>query len=448
MNNNLLKRVFSYLFTYDISPQRKTCPVSSTNSNVAFVGVFIYLLLSYVVFEYRPFGKSILGSLLFIALFTFLSMALIDVFKNKVYLRESTGLDFNYKDRSWSRSCYKYLGLLGSLGFIGFFYWLFPEYSDTFYRNYFRFLILAVPFLLLCALPYIYIIDSHMPNPYDGYWHMANVVLLRWHLVDPKLISQHLLGWIVKGFFLPLMFTFMFDKIGMLFTLSQKGNIDFLWFYDMSIGFLYFIDVGIATIAYVFTLRIIDTHLRSSEPTLYGWVVALICYPPMWTLLFSNKYYLHASDNNWRYWLSDSPFGLAIWGSIIIILTAIYVWATVVFGMRFSNLTNRGIITNGPYSYTKHPAYIAKNLSWWLMSVPFLGLNLHDNILKYSLFMLGVNVIYSLRAKTEERHLSSDPDYVKYALWIDQHGIFRFLNNWPIFKYYRYKVPTTYEVDA
>lgn len=38
---------------------------------------------------------------------------------------------------------------------------------------------------------------------------------------------------------------------------------------------------------------------------------------------------------------------------------AIYAWATIMFGGRFSNLTHRGIITNGPYPWTKHPAYRA-----------------------------------------------------------------------------------------
>ena len=61
------------------------------------------------------------------------------------------------------------------------------------------------------------------------------------------------------------------------------------------------------------------------------------------------------------------------WGSTILVCIAVYSWATISFGIRFSNLTNRGIITNGPYRYTKHPAYIAKNLSWWMESVPFVS---------------------------------------------------------------------------
>jgi hypothetical protein len=46
--------------------------------------------------------------------------------------------------------------------------------------------------------------------------------------------------------------------------------------------------------------------------------------------------------------------------------------------------------------------------------------------------------MYFMRAKTEERHLSRDPIYVKYALWMNEHGALRLLNRVPIFKY---KVP-------
>jgi hypothetical protein len=51
----------------------------------------------------------------------------------------------------------------------------------------------------------------------------------------------------------------------------------------------------------------------------------------------------------------------------------IYVWSTAVFGLRFSDLTHRGIITNGPYRWVKRPAFLTKNLSWWMISVPFIA---------------------------------------------------------------------------
>ena len=63
---------------------------------------------------------------------------------------------------------------------------------------------------------------------------------------------------------------------------------------------------------------------------------------------------------------------LWVWGTVLVVLTAIYAWATVAFGLRFSNLTYRGVLTNGPYRFTKHPAYLAKNTFWWLETLPFL----------------------------------------------------------------------------
>jgi len=46
---------------------------------------------------------------------------------------------------------------------------------------------------------------------------------------------------------------------------------------------------------------------------------------------------------------------------------------------------------------------------------------------RQSLALAGVSLIYWLRARTEERHLSRDPVYVEYALWIEKNGIFRWV---------------------
>ena len=65
----------------------------------------------------------------------------------------------------------------------------------------------------------------------------------------------------------------------------------------------------------------------------------------------------------------------ALNGAWLVFLTAVYAWATVAFGFRFSNLTHRGILTHGPYAWTKHPAYLSKNLFWWFSLLPFLVTN-------------------------------------------------------------------------
>ena len=85
--------------------------------------------------------------------------------------------------------------------------------------------------------------------------------------------------------------------------------------------------------------------------------------------------------------------------------------------------TNRGIITNGPYRWVKHPAYLSKNLSWWLISLPFIPGAGWLVALQSCVLLGGVNAIYWLRAKTEERHLGADPTYRDYQAYIARHGL-------------------------
>jgi protein-S-isoprenylcysteine O-methyltransferase Ste14 len=97
----------------------------------------------------------------------------------------------------------------------------------------------------------------------------------------------------------------------------------------------------------------------------------------------------------------------------------------VAFGLRFSNLTYRGVLTNGPYRFTKHPAYLAKNTFWWLESLPFLVVS-HSftDMVRNAFFLACVSAIYFWRAKTEEAHLlAEDPKYRAYADWMAQHGL-------------------------
>ena len=123
-------------------------------------------------------------------------------------------------------------------------------------------------------------------------------------------------------------------------------------------------------------------------------------------------------DRGWGVRLRGVPWLYGLWGCLILLLIFIYVWSTVAFGARFSNLTHRGIITNGPYLYTKHPAYLAKNLSWWLIAMPFMPSGNGAQLLRSCTLLGLLNAVYYLRAKTEERHLALDPMYEQYTQWI------------------------------
>ena len=135
------------------------------------------------------------------------------------------------------------------------------------------------------------------------------------------------------------------------------------------------IDVQIGTVGYLLTLRPLDAHIRSGNPFLAGWLAALICYPP-----FVYGFMGAGRDDPVR--IPDRRLGLLdrrattallwVWAGWLVFLTAVYAWATVAFGIRFSNLTYRGVLTNGPYRFTRHPAYLSKNLFWWCSALPFL----------------------------------------------------------------------------
>jgi protein-S-isoprenylcysteine O-methyltransferase Ste14 len=92
-------------------------------------------------------------------------------------------------------------------------------------------------------------------------------------------------------------------------------------------------------------------------------------------------------------------------------------WATFSLGTKCSNLTNRGIVSTGAYGIVRHPAYISKNLSWFLMAIPIIGLSITTWSINWIalISIIGWMIIYFLRAITEERHLMQDSDYREYC---------------------------------
>lgn len=237
---------------------------------------------------------------------------------------------------------------------------------------------------------------------------------------------QLFLGWLVKAFFLPLMFIYFTRDVVFLTTFkTSEVFADFTSAYDFIFHFLFSLDLLFVSIGYMCTFRIFDSQIRSTEPTFFGWGIALLCYQPFWNFFSANYLAYGNGSKTWGQWLHGTPL-YPVWGITILLLLGIYMWATLAFGVRFSNLTNRGIITNGPYRFTKHPAYISKNIAWWMISMPFMvTTNLQDSF-RHCLLLLGLNFVYYLRAKAEERHLSQDKTYCEYKEYIRMHGLFSF----------------------
>lgn len=332
-------------------------------------------------------------------------------------------------DYSWSRTLTKLVGLFSVIGLIALAYALFPEYRGSFYAPFWALLAyIAVPWLLLSG-PYVFWLDARLAEPKDGLWHLGRLCLGQWQGANRQQALIVVMGWVVKGFFLPLMFVYACNDLRHFLAFDFQRIDSFKLFFDFTYFFLFFIDVGMVSMGYLCTSRLLDTHIRSVEPTTLGWLAALVCYEPFWSLI-GRQYLAYDTQYPWGAWLQAWPVIYVVWGSLILFLVFIYVWATVSFGARFSNLTHRGIITHGPYRWTKHPAYLAKNVSWWMIAVPFMSNGGLWHTLSACVLLLMLNGIYWVRARTEEAHLMQDPQYQAYSAWIAEHGLFASLRRY------------------
>ncbi len=366
-------------------------------------------------------------SMVFLVFFgTSIPMIAWSLVVEKSYLRPSTGLDFS-TERPWpeviSITKVKVAGLAASLALMFLCYFTFRHYQSEDFEI-LKFAFQAIAIIALVVSPwYIARTTRHMVEPKDELWHFGALVCLRFVEVDRSKIAEHLRAWTIKTFFL----AFMVDILPKIvlgvtdFDFARVENpvaimLDVFWL-------LYLIDITFGALGYLFAFRVLDSHIRTANPYLASWVAALACYPPFILFEAGGPLYYKAGTQEWHIWLAGNDVLLFAWGTAILALTAIYAWATVIFGLRFANLTNRGIITNGPFKYCRHPAYVAKCSSWWLIYMPFLSAAGPDEAVRNCLMLATVCVIYYLRAKTEEKHLMSDPKYRAYSEWIAQHGL-------------------------
>ncbi len=217
---------------------------------------------------------------------------------------------------------------------------------------------------------------------------------------------------IVKFFFFPIMLNFFLNNyfavknsvnglpnLASFFSIGVFNSLS----YPFLLSLIFMIDTLWFCFGYAFEAGILKNTVRSVEPTFIGWIVTLICYPPFNS--FYGKHIEWYANDYIDFSTSTITFIARIF---IILLLIVYVSATLALGTKCSNLTNRGIVSRGPYRFIRHPAYTGKVLSWWITLIPVM------NIFAF-LSMFSWSCIYYLRAITEERHLIQDPEYVEYC---------------------------------
>jgi len=218
----------------------------------------------------------------------------------------------------------------------------------------------------------------------------------------------------VKLFFIPLMIPwtveFAFVIKGMLFD-TTKTYSSFVVYFNKYLFLLISYLIGfVALLYYSFGYLIESSYLnnkiKSVEPTIFGWAVTLICYPLFITfVLIAIPFY-----TNDMAFFKNQEITFIVRIFLLLVMT-FKIWSIAALGAKCSNLTNRGIVTKGPYKWVRHPHYLAKLIVWWVTLIPAFAL--------YDFWIIGTmvfwTVIYILRAVTEENHLLADEDYVAYC---------------------------------
>jgi protein-S-isoprenylcysteine O-methyltransferase Ste14 len=223
------------------------------------------------------------------------------------------------------------------------------------------------------------------------------------------------LALLLKFFFAPLMINWCLNhagdmgnslvqfRDGLAQGLSGRALFDSSLFWACFQAIL-FVDTLLFTLGYIVETPALRNRIKSVDPTFFGWAICLACYPPFND--FTGRFLQWQSSDFPQFQNTGAHFAANI---LLLCSLAVYSWASIALGLKASNLTNRGIVSRGPYSIVRHPAYAAKNLAWWIGALPNLYLVFSSGNLRQATYALvalcGWTAIYVLRAITEERHL-------------------------------------------
>jgi len=218
----------------------------------------------------------------------------------------------------------------------------------------------------------------------------------------------------VKLFFIPLMIPWTVEFAIYIYYMVVGNDVVYATWIEYFNNYLFllltyilgFIALLYYSFGYLIESNALDSKVKSVEPTVFGWIVTLICYPLF--LTFVTRIIPFYTDDMAFFKNQEITFIVRV---CLLLVMSFKIWSIATLGAKCSNLTNRGIVTKGPYKWVRHPHYLAKLVVWWVTLIPALAL--------FDYWIIGTmifwTVVYVLRALTEENHLKSDKNYVAYC---------------------------------
>ena len=222
-----------------------------------------------------------------------------------------------------------------------------------------------------------------------------------------------LLNLLMRGYFIPFMVIQVYVNINDSIVYSDNNfrGYDLLTILMWTSAILWLTDTLNASMSYCIESRWIENRSRSIDMTAGGWLVCLACYAPLNNITGSLFPFgpFAASKYPDSIFIQDITFIYFI--KILEITVLIFhVYADCSLGPSIANITFKKLQTRGLYGIIRHPGTTFKLLLWWVQAGFYREFWRIDFLFGHLMW----NLLYILRAITEERHLGKFEEYREY----------------------------------
>ena len=262
------------------------------------------------------------------------------------------------------------VGLYYVFPFVSFFFEGFDKVG--FYEN----VVIRFEWLFYFSLGYLILI------PLLAYYKVKkgdSFKIVKWFsgIVNGEFKTQLFLSFLLKFLFIPMMFFGMmeysihfYETFIYYWNNGLPSNFNNYKVFNQVVFPLYLdITLAIAVAVYLFGYCVehdkLGSKIKSIDSTWFGWIVTIMCYAPIFFIVF---YVIPKGDQEFAFFKNEQI--TAIVRSLIMLVVLFKTWTIFALGTKSSNLTNRGIVTTGPYKLMRHPHYLAKLIVWWIGVIP------------------------------------------------------------------------------